>query len=199
MSNSSASPDYPTVAFLDRDGTLGPDVGYCSRPEDFTLFPEVSAAIRLLNDHGVKVAIVTNQSGIARGYFDERTLSLIHGKILRELKERGARIDTIVYCPHHPDDGCTCRKPRLGMFRTVLENLRLDRANAYVVGDNQTDMAAGETLGAGTIFVATGVHDVQTLAGPPDYTAENLLAAARWIIEDAATVKHPVERSEIRV
>src|SRR5512136_3423325 len=99
------------AVFLDRDGTIAKDVHYCRRVEDFEILPRVPEAIRLLNQEGYKVVVITNQSGIARGYFSEATLSLIHRKMVTTLEGAGARIDAVYVCPHHPDEECDCRKP----------------------------------------------------------------------------------------
>ena len=107
------------AVFIDRDGTMAKDAHYCSRPEDFELFPNTAKGIRLLNKKGFKVIVITNQSGIARGYFTRETLAKIHEKMERELAEEGAWVDAIYYCPHHPDDGCDCRKG--GYRRDVSE------------------------------------------------------------------------------
>ena len=100
------------AVFLDRDGTIARDVPYCSRPEDLELLPGVGEAIRLLNEHGFMVVIITNQSGIARGYFTEEMLERIHQKLKNDLAKSGAHVDAIYYCPHHPGEGCDCRKPK---------------------------------------------------------------------------------------
>lgn len=97
------------AVFLDRDDTICRDVGYCRRPEDLELLPGAAEGIRLLNNAGFKVIVITNQSGIARGYFDEKTLHEIHKKMKRDLSRSGARLDAIYFCPHHPDEGCRCR------------------------------------------------------------------------------------------
>ena len=94
------------AVFLDRDGTIAEDVPYCRRVEDFKLLENTPQGIKLLNEHGFKVVVITNQSGIARGYFTEEMLSQIHDKMRRELAKSGARVDAVYYCPHHPDDDC---------------------------------------------------------------------------------------------
>ena len=108
----SIGPVLHRAVFLDRDGTIAKDVHYCRRPEDFHILPRVPQAIRLLNQHGFKVVVITNQSGIARSYFTEETLSRIHDRMKSDLQRDGASIDAIYVCPHHPDEGCECRKPK---------------------------------------------------------------------------------------
>jgi D,D-heptose 1,7-bisphosphate phosphatase len=121
------------AVFLDRDGTIARDVHYCRRVEDFELLPTVPEAIKLLNTNGFKVVVVTNQSGIARGYFTEQTLEQIHQKMKDELANHNAWVDAIYYCPHHPDDGCDCRKPGTALFLKAARELDIDLARSYVV------------------------------------------------------------------
>jgi histidinol-phosphate phosphatase family protein len=169
------------AVFLDRDGTLAPDVNYCRRPADFNLFTDVPQAVKTLNDTGLKVIVITNQSGIARGYFSEETLAEIHDKMLNELKQTGAHIDAIYYCPHHPDDKCECRKPGTALFQKAADDLDVDLAQSFVIGDRDIDIKAGEAIGSKTLLVATGPVKGSTSASTPDYEAKNLLDAAQWI------------------
>jgi len=186
------------AVFLDRDGTIAQDVHYCRRPEDFDLLPTVPDAIKLLNDNGFMVVVITNQSGIARGYFDEETLARIHAKMKSELARHGAHIDAIYYCPHHPDDGCECRKPKTALFLRAAKELNIDFKLSYVVGDLQMDIDAGRAVGCKTALVTTGPQSpVPSPQFPnlkprplnpelqmPGYIAENLLEAARWIVDN---------------
>ena len=171
--------------FLDRDGTIARDVPYCCRPEDFELLPTVPEAIRLLNQNGFKIVVITNQSGIARGYFTEEILAQIHNKMEQDLARGGAVLDAIYYCPHHPDDGCSCRKPKTALFLKAAKELEINLGLSYVVGDMQIDVDAGKALGCKTVLVTTGpqslIPNPQSLINPPDYIADSLLEAARWI------------------
>lgn len=169
------------AVFLDRDGTIAIDAHYCSRVEDFKLLPTVPKAVKLLNDNGFKVVVITNQSGIARGYFTEETLAQIHQKMKDELAKHGARIDAIYYCPHHPDDGCDCRKPGTDLFRKAVLDLDIDTKTSYVVGDMQMDIDAGKALGCRTILVTTGPQPPAASSQLPDHVASDLLDAAKWI------------------
>lgn len=172
-----------SAVFLDRDGTIARDVPYCSRPEDFELFPRVPEAIRLLRDAGYAVVLVTNQSGVARGYFTERDLARIHDKLLTELSRRGAPLDAVYYCPHHPDDGCSCRKPQPGLILEAARELQIDLTSSYMVGDTPADVGAGQSAGCRTVLVG----DAELAAGQaPDFAATDLLAAARWICAQPA-------------
>jgi len=172
-----------TAVFLDRDGTIAKDVHYCRSPDDFELLPTVPQAIKLLNDNAFKIVIITNQSGIARGYFTEETLTQIHDKLKRELAIHGAWVDAIYYCPHHPNDNCECRKPGTALFFRAAAELSIDLQNSYVVGDMQMDIDAGKKLGCHTILVTTGPQKGSDIGDPADYIAPNLVAAAKWIIE----------------
>ena len=104
------------AAFIDRDGTINANIGYIDNPDNFNMYSGVAEGIKLLNKDGFKVIIITNQSGIARGFFSEETLDKIHNKMKKELSSKGAEIDAIYYCPHHPDEKCDCRKPEAGLL-----------------------------------------------------------------------------------
>ncbi len=131
------------AVFVDRDDTIAKDVPYCPRPDDLVLLPGVGKGIKRLNDAGFLVIIITNQSGVARGYFSEQTLQEIHKKMLADLAKDGARVDGIFYCPHMPDSGCRCRKPDVGMVLRALERFPIDLGSSYVVGDSEHDVELG--------------------------------------------------------
>lgn len=172
------------AVFLDRDGTIARDVHYCRRPEDLELLPTVPKAIRLLGESGFKVVVITNQSGIARGYFSEETLEQIHRKMRDDLARKGASVDAIYYCPHHPDDNCECRKPKTELFLKAARDLGIDLGSSYVVGDMQMDISAGKALGCRTVLVTTGPQEGNNITDPPHYTASSLLEGARWIVRE---------------
>lgn len=174
------------AVFLDRDGTIAKDVHYCRSVDDFELLPTVPEAIKLLNESDFKIIVITNQSGIARGYFTEETLAQIHDKLERELAKYGARVDAIYYCPHHPDDNCECRKPGLALFLKAAAEFSIDFQNSYVIGDMQMDIDAGKKLGCPTILVTTGPQKGSDISDPPDYIAPRLATAAKWIIDHAS-------------
>ena len=183
-------PPVPAV-ILDRDGTLNPDTGYISSVEDFRLFAESPEAVRIFNQAGLPVYIVTNQSGVARGYFSEERLREIHRKLETLLSEQQARLSGIYYCPHHPDAGCDCRKPGTGLLRRILKRQPLDFHRTYVVGDKLSDLLLAEKVNAKSVLVLTGKGEEtrRTIEGrngilPPDHIADNILLAARWIRED---------------
>ena len=171
------------AVFLDRDGTIAKDVYYCSRPEDFELFPDTARAIKLLNTRGYKVIVVTNQSGVARGYFTKDVLEQIHSKMLCQLTELGARIDGIYYCPHHPDDNCKCRKPEPQMILRAAGDHDIDIKRSFIVGDKSQDIQLGHNVGCRTVLIPPEVRENESKMPLPDYVAPDLYQAALWIIE----------------
>ncbi|MBM3131523.1 MAG: D-glycero-beta-D-manno-heptose 1,7-bisphosphate 7-phosphatase [Chloroflexi bacterium] len=173
------------AVFLDRDGTMAEDIHYCRRVEDFHILPIVPEAVRALNENGFKVVVITNQSGIARGYFTEDVLARIHLKLQSELAQKGAKVDAIYYCPHHPDDGCECRKPEPGMFLRATADLLIDLVSSYMVGDTQGDIDAGKAAGCKTVLISTDPTAGHSISNPPDHVAENLGQAVKWIMADA--------------
>ncbi len=174
------------TVFLDRDGTIARDVHYCCRVEDFEILPTVPQAIRLLNENGFKVVVITNQSGIARGYFTEETLLLIHQIMQEELARCNARVDAIYFCPHHPDEGCLCRKPKPALLLRAAVEVNIDLTLSYMVGDGQMDVQAGKAAGCKTVLMTTGPNqgENQSLNQAPDYVADSLYKAVEWIIRD---------------
>ena len=170
------------AVFLDRDGTIARDVHYCRRVEDFEILPTVPRAVRLLNEYGFEVVVITNQSGVARGYFTEETLLRIHQHMRQGLAEYGARVDAVYYCPHHPDDGCDCGKPRPGLLRRAAEELEIDLSRSFMVGDGERDIKAGKAAGCRTALIAAGPDVGRGTTDPPDYIAADLLRVAHWIV-----------------
>jgi histidinol-phosphate phosphatase family protein len=169
------------AVFLDRDGTVSFDVPYCSKAEDFKLLSTVPEAIKLLNENGFKVIVITNQSGVARGYFTEEALAQVHKKMEADLEKQGAIIDAIYYCPHHPDDKCDCRKPQITLLQRAVKEHDIDISFSSMVGDMQLDIDAGKKLGCKTVLISTDILNRQPTDNPPDFYAINLLEAAQWI------------------
>jgi histidinol-phosphate phosphatase family protein len=169
------------AVFLDRDGTIARDVHYCRRVEDFELLPGVPEAMKLLNASGFKVVVITNQSGIARGYFTEETLERIHRKMEAELAEHGAHVDAIYYCPHHPDDNCDCRKPRPKMVLQAAQDINIDLSQSFVIGDLKMDIELGKAVGAKTILVGDSLSS-KAAEVKPDARFSDLWEAARAIL-----------------
>jgi D-sedoheptulose 7-phosphate isomerase len=145
------------AVFVDRDDTIARDVPYCPTPEQLVLFPGVGMAIRKLNQAGFLVIVVTNQSGVGRGYFSEEGLRLIHEKMERDLAREGARLDAIYHCPHLPEEGCGCRKPAVGMVLRAMRDFAIDLSSSYVIGDSEREMELARRIGAEGIKVGEGL------------------------------------------
>lgn len=179
------------AVFMDRDGTINEEVGYLSRVEELKLIPGAAQAIRLLNEEGIKTVVVTNQSGVARGFFSEECVRIINSSLNDMLRREGALIDRFYYCPHHPTAGnepykrvCDCRKPEPGMLLQAARELDIDLAASYVVGDMLKDLEAGRRVGAKGILVRTGYGNNVVVTDKPVYIAEDLLDAVKWILND---------------
>jgi len=153
------------AVFLDRDGTLNVEKEYLHRAEDWEWVPGAIEAIRLLNQAGFVVIVTTNQSGVARGYYNEQAVRDLHASVDRWLKAEGARVDGYYYCPHHPQYGsvrdCDCRKPAPGLLLAAAREHDIDLANSYVVGDKASDVGAARAVGAAPILVATGYGEAE--------------------------------------
>ncbi len=183
------------AVFLDRDGTINVDVNYLSRPEDLQFIPGAARAMARLRDGGYSLVVVTNQSAVARGLITEADLGEIHRELQRQLRDAGAEVDGVYYCPHHPEYGsppyrqvCVCRKPNPGLLERAALELGLDLEGSYMVGDSLTDLQAGWNAGCGVVLVLTGcgteAHreaDAETL-DRIDYIAGDLSEAADWIV-----------------
>ena len=175
---------------LDRDGVINQDSDkFIKSPEEWLPIPGSLEAIALLNAHGYKVAIVTNQSGISRGLFDESTLTAIHAKMSDLVQQQGGNITAIYHCPHGPDDHCECRKPKSGLLKQFAHDFDVDLTTTCVIGDSLRDLQAGEDVGAEPILVKTGKGQ-KTLINNPNLNAlvfENLYDAAQSIISRSKT------------
>jgi heptosyltransferase II len=185
------------TVFLDRDGTVNRDTGYITSPQELDLLPGVVEAVARLNRAGAKVVLVTNQSAIARGFITVDQLQTIHAVLLSRLEAGGARLDAIYYCPHHPNDGCRCRKPQPAMIHRAAADLALDLSRAYVIGDQPRDIELARQVGARAVLVLSGqtfrqaVHDMEPSGIAPDFVAEALGDAVEWIFRDANTSRQP--------
>ena len=151
------------AVFLDRDGTVNVEVHHLSQPEKLELLPTVGETVSLLNSRGIAVVVVTNQSGVARGYFPEHRLVAIHDRMSQMLSTLNAKLDGIYYCPHHPTEGlgkyrvvCDCRKPLPGMLTRAASDLNLDLNRSLMIGDRESDLQAGANAGCQTALVLTG-------------------------------------------
>lgn len=145
------------LVILDRDGVINYDSDdFIKSPDEWTPIPGSLEAIARLNRDGHRVVIASNQSGIARGLFDLDTLSRIHNKMLQAVRHKGGEIDGIFFCPHGPDDGCRCRKPRPGLFEDIAERTKVNLSWAYAVGDSERDIIAARDVMTQPILVKTG-------------------------------------------
>lgn len=178
------------AVFLDRDGTINEEREYLHRPEEFRFIPGVPEAIRLLKDAGFLVVVVTNQSGVGRGYYDEAAVERLHRHMDNELAAAGTSVDAYYYCPHHPKEGnapyrvdCTCRKPFPGMLEQAARDLGIDLSASWMVGDKLADVEAGLGAGCVPLLVLTGYGKSERTSLPPGIAVyPDLLAAARAIL-----------------
>lgn len=175
------------AVFLDRDGTINEDTGYLDSPAGLKLLPGAAEAIRRINENHLKAIVLTNQSGVARGYYTEDRLKQTHQRLEELLHEQGARLDGIYYCIHHPDEGCQCRKPGLGLVERVCGQIPIDLSRSYVIGDKATDIQLAYNIGAKGILVLTGWgKDQISRLDPvqPAFIASDLFEAVEWIVQD---------------
>ncbi len=183
------------AVFIDRDGTVVREVGYLCRAEQIEILPRVPEAIRRLRASGYRVVLVTNQSAVARGLLKESDLREIHRFLEEELDRRGAVLDGIYYCPHHPTEGvapyvvrCECRKPNSGLIEHAARDLCLDLVHSYVVGDQGTDMQLARRAGIKGIWIREASANGASTSSPGmeaacDFVARDLWDAASWILE----------------
>jgi D-glycero-D-manno-heptose 1,7-bisphosphate phosphatase len=184
------------AVFIDRDGTINEQMGYINHISRFMLLPGTAEGIRLLNDHGYLVIIVSNQSGVARGYFPMDLVNEVHDHMRVLLERDNARVDGIFFCPHYPKGKlpeynrvCECRKPKTGLIKMACRDFDIDMANSYVIGDRCTDIELARNAGLKGILVKTGygLGDLEYvfphLPFKPFHVADDLLDAAKWIVD----------------
>jgi D-glycero-D-manno-heptose 1,7-bisphosphate phosphatase len=180
---------HPAV-FLDRDGTLNEEMGYINHVSRFRLLPQAVPAIRRLNEAGLKVVVVTNQSGAARGYFPASLVDEIHALLQKILAAGGARLDGLYACLHGPEEDCACRKPKPTLIQQAARDLDLDLTRSYLVGDRFKDIETAANAGVKGILVLTGYglgeYDYLRAAQKvqPVQVAPDLEAAVEWILQD---------------
>jgi len=172
-------PLSPAV-FLDRDGTIIKDRDYCSNPVDVKIFSGVAEALRRLKSNGFKVIIITNQSGIGRGLFTTKQYRVVEAEILRQLGE--GSVDATYFCPHVPDQSCSCRKPAPGMVAEAAQQHGIDLSRSFLVGDKESDVECGRNAGIRTVRVKTGPQS-NTNGTKADWVAADLPAAAEIILK----------------
>jgi len=170
------------AVFFDRDGTLIDDIGYLGDPAGVAFYDGVPEALRRLQDSGYLLVVLTNQSGIGRGYFTEETALSVNLAMLGMLAEEGVCLSAVYYCPHHPDENCSCRKPELLMVQRALTDLPIDGSRSWMVGDTDKDVWTGLRGGLRPILVETGKPDKGNL--PPDVQrCGSVVEAVRFVLE----------------
>ena len=185
------------AVFIDRDGTISEEVGYVNHPSRYRVFPYAAEAVRLLNESGRLAILITNQAGVARGYFAESVIAEVHALLAAELGRGGARLDAVYYCPHHPTVGeppyrqtCDCRKPLPGLVRRAAAEFDIDLAASWMVGDRYGDVELAHNAGLRSAFVLSGYgrgeweHQRHAWPRQPDLVADNLLEAVRMILDE---------------
>jgi len=189
------------AVFIDRDGTISDEVGYVNHPSRFRLLEHSTEALRLLNDAGWLAILVTNQAGVARGYFSEAMVQEVHANLSAVLEKEGARLDAIYYCAHHPSVGeppyrldCDCRKPRPGLINRAAVEWKVDLANSWMVGDRFSDVELARNAGVHSALVLTGYgrgeweHQRSSWTMEPEIVADNLLEAVKLILSEPSAV-----------
>jgi len=184
------------AVFIDRDGTISEEVGYVNHPSRFRVFPYSAQAIKFLNQNGWLAIVVTNQAGVARGYFSEEMITTVHNELTRQLNKDGAQLDQIYYCAHHPTVGeppyrvdCDCRKPRAGLIHRAVRDFDIDLAKSWMIGDRYSDVKLALNAGLHSAFVLSGYgrgeweFQRQSWSDPPELVCENLLEAVESIVK----------------
>jgi D-glycero-D-manno-heptose 1,7-bisphosphate phosphatase len=187
------------AVFLDRDGTLTEEVGYVNHPSRLRLLPRAGEAVRRLNAAGVPAVVVTNQAGIARGYFNEDVLHAVNAELRAQLAREGAYLDALYFCAHHPSEGvppfrrqCDCRKPKPGLLLRAAAELDLDLGRSVMIGDKASDLEVGPAVNARGVLVLTGYgrgeweYQPEKFLVRPDHVARDLLDAVEWVLKEAA-------------
>lgn len=180
------------AVLLDRDGTINRDRRtYVKSPEELEFLPGALEAMRRLATLGFPVVVVTNQSAIGRGQVAPEAVANINALMVREIERHGGRVRKIYVCPHVPDDGCECRKPRPGLLRLAAQELDLDLARSYVIGDRPSDIQAGQAVGSTTIWLTAGDAWVREHGPAPDHVATTLRHAVEWIASREVRRRQP--------
>jgi len=171
----------PRAVFLDRDGTINENGdGYIHKKEHFTFLPGVIPALQKLSKTDFKIILITNQSGIGRGYYTHGHVKTLHNWMVDDMKKRNIRIDRIYYCPHGPNEECICRKPRIGMFEEAVKDFEISLAKSWFVGDSESDVLAGREANIQTIKI--GKRMDKRLKLEPNYYAKDLKEAVSIIL-----------------
>jgi len=172
------------AVFLDRDGVLMEDTNYVGQLDRVGIISAAFTALKRLQQAGYKLLVVTNQSGVGRGFFTRQDVEVVHAHLDKLFDAHGVRIDRYYVCPHHPDDNCDCRKPKPKSLRDAAKEFDLDLSRCFMIGDRPSDINTGHNAGTQTILVLTGAG-AETLAESktkPDHVAKDMNAAADWIL-----------------
>lgn len=182
------------AVFLDRDGVINVDKGYVHKVEDFVWMPGIFDLLKYLQENGYLIFIVTNQSGVGRGYFTKEDIEKLHAWMLSELKKRGIEIKEIKYCPHRPEDNCSCRKPKTKMFEELIKKYGINPTQSIVIGDKETDVIPGKTLGCLTFRIC---HDNEESVA--DFKVKNLREIIKILekIKDRENTLAQIKRDHI--
>jgi D-glycero-D-manno-heptose 1,7-bisphosphate phosphatase len=174
------------AVFLDRDGTINREVNYLYRIEDFEFLPGAIEAIKTFHELGYRVIIVSNQAGVARGYYTENDIHILHNYINGLLEEKGTYIDAFYYCPHHPDGivekynlRCNCRKPNIGMVKQALNDYNIDLEQSIFIGDKEIDIETGKNAGIGRCILVRSGHLINESDTEADIVYDNILDVVR--------------------
>jgi D-glycero-D-manno-heptose 1,7-bisphosphate phosphatase len=182
------------AVFIDRDGTINEQMGYINHPSRFIMLPGAAEAFRILNNEGYFAIIISNQSGVARGYFPIETVYDIHSRMNDSIRKQGGKIDGIFFCPHYPKGSvpeytldCDCRKPKTGLITQACKKFNIDLTKSYMVGDHYTDIELADRSNIDGILVRTGYgngvieYNLPHMSIKPKYIADDLLDAVKWI------------------
>lgn len=171
------------VIFLDRDGVINVDSGYVHKLEDFVFTPGAAEALKELQDAGYMLAVVTGQSGIGRGQYSLEDMQAFNTHMSDLLAQSGVHFAALAYCPHHPDDGCDCRKPKRGMADQVVEQIGdIDWENSWMIGDKESDVGFGKNIGVKTVLLTSRYWQEADLSDKPDVIAADLPKAVAHIV-----------------
>lgn len=173
------------AVFLDRDGVIVQDIGYASKWVKKLLIPGSVEAIKILNENNFKVVVVTNQAGVAKGYYTEEDVILFNRLMIKELAKKGAKIDAIYYCCHNPITNCDCRKPKPGMLKRAEKEFDIDLQKSFLIGDKNSDILAGRYVGCKTCLVLTGhgIEELKKYDVKYDFIANDLWGCVRLIFQ----------------
>lgn len=182
------------AVFLDRDGVLNFDSGYLSDEEKLRILPNVIKGLEKIKSLGFKTIIISNQSGVARKYFNLKTMWAIDAKLKKLINKREILLDDSFYCPHHPDfdKNCNCRKPKIGLIKRAAAKYKLDTRRSFFIGDKKEDILCGKSVGCKAILVPRNLKDlvvINSQKSKPDFIAKDLLDATGWIEKQITTLK----------